>query len=35
MTERSSTRERILEASRQLFNAQGYAATSVAEIVAK
>lgn len=30
--ERSTTRERILDASRRLFNEQGYAATSLAEI---
>jgi len=35
MSERSTTRERILEVSRQLFNERGYAATPVAEIAAK
>ena len=34
MSERSTTRERILEASLRLFNEQGYAATSLAEIAA-
>ncbi|MEM9055710.1 MAG: helix-turn-helix domain-containing protein, partial [Pseudomonadota bacterium] len=32
MTTRTSTPDRILEASRRLFNAKGYAATSLSEI---
>lgn len=34
MSDRSTTRERILEASRRRFNERGYAATSLAEIAA-
>ncbi len=34
MTERVTTRERILEAARRLFNEKGYAATTVVEIAA-
>ncbi len=34
MTKRSATASRILEASRKLFNAKGYATTSVTEIAA-
>jgi AcrR family transcriptional regulator len=34
MTKRSATASRILEASRKLFNAKGYTATSVTEIAA-
>ncbi len=34
MTDRATTRERILEAARRLFNEKGYAATTVAEIAA-
>ncbi len=34
MTDRSTTRDRILDASRQLFNDKGYAATTLAEIAA-
>jgi len=34
MTQRSATASRILEASRELFNMKGYAATSVTEIAA-
>ena len=34
MTDRKNTRERILDASRQLFNQKGYAATTLAEIAA-
>lgn len=34
MTDRATTRERILEASRRLFNERTYAATSLAEIAA-
>jgi AcrR family transcriptional regulator len=34
MTDRSSTRERILDASRRLFNEQGYASATLAEIAA-
>ena len=34
MTDRVTTRERILEAARRLFNQKGYAATTVAEIAA-
>ena len=32
MSDRSTTRERVLEISRQLFNEKGYAATSLSEI---
>ncbi len=35
MSEPSTTRERILEASRQLFNRQGYANTTIANIAAE
>ncbi len=35
MSDRSTTRERILEASRELFNENGYAATPVSEIAAR
>ena len=35
MPDRSTTRERILEASRELFNENGYAATPVSEIAAR
>jgi AcrR family transcriptional regulator len=34
MTDRSSTRDRILDASRRLFNEKGYAGTTLAEIAA-
>ena len=34
MSDRPTTRERILEVSRRLFNERGYAATSIAEIAA-
>jgi AcrR family transcriptional regulator len=34
MTDRATTRERILDASRQLFNEKGYKATTLAEIAA-
>lgn len=34
MADRSTTRERILEAARRLFNENGYAATSLADIAA-
>ena len=34
MTDRATTRERILDASRRLFNDKGYAATTLAEIAA-
>ena len=34
MSDRSSTRERILDVSRQLFNEKGYARTTLAEIAA-
>jgi len=34
LTDRVTTRERILEAARRLFNEKGYAATTVAEIAA-
>ncbi len=34
MTARSTTRDRILDASRRLFNEKGYAATTLAEIAA-
>jgi len=34
MNERSTTRERILDASRQLFNEKGYTGTTLAEIAA-
>lgn len=35
MSESSTTRERILEASRQLFNRHGYASTTIAKIAAE
>ena len=35
MPDRSTTRERILEVSRELFNENGYAATPVSEIAAR
>jgi len=34
MTDRATTRDRILDASRRLFNEKGYAATTLAEIAA-